>query len=713
MQGLWSSASYEAHLLSLPFALAPAAMLVVISYAAVMRGAPVLRGWLLAHCLCLLPYGTVLALSPSITSEPVARTLFQVAASFIPMAAATGTAFQLALIRRHRKYRWVIRFVVASAAVWIIAGSTSDSLIDGVRWLDGFWYPNAGRYAWLALIHTLAITVVGFGSLGHVALTSKPSTERRQLRLALLANLVTYSGLVDVGLAYGIGVFPIGWLLSGIGSLLVVRALVVEDLLRVRAVDTRAPMLVAHFAAALLLGWVVIVQLGDAPWLVRVLVIGFVLLSVRASVVTISLVNRRGHGGEGPLERLLAQLMTRTRAMVSTTQIAQLAIDIVELGLGVRASVLLASEQDWGWTDERGVRLADPRAPDPLLMSWLAEQRAALFADDVESVPGDLRAHHAALFETHRAHVIVPIGSADELIGLVVVPATTRRLRGRELAFLERAAERLAEALLHARMAQRAAARAALAREVELAATVQAELLPGTGPHVHGAITVLGSWQPATRCAGDFWGVYPLDAGRVLIAIGDVTGHGVASAMVTAAAVAACDVCVRRTPAGSLPELGELIAGLDAAVRRVGGGELAMTCFVAILDPARSEIRFVSCGHPSPYLCRATDKAVELQVLVGRGNPLGTGVPTAPRVLQRPIQAGDLVVWYTDGVTEAQNPAGVPFGDGKLQRLLRRIDRAHLTPPAVHDLVQGSVAAHRAGGPLNDDETIVVAQISP
>ena len=57
MHDLWSSASYEAHLLSLPFALAPAAMLIVIAYTAVMRGAPALRGWLLTHCLCRKVYG--------------------------------------------------------------------------------------------------------------------------------------------------------------------------------------------------------------------------------------------------------------------------------------------------------------------------------------------------------------------------------------------------------------------------------------------------------------------------------------------------------------------------------------------------------------------------------------------------------------------------------------------------------------------------------
>ena len=125
MHDLWSSASYEAHLLSLPFALAPAAMLIVIAYTIVMRGSTSLRGWLLAHCLALLPYATVMMLSPSIRSEAVAAKLFQVAAAFIPMAAAAGTGFQLALVRKHRKYRWLIWFGVANAAIWVRSGRST------------------------------------------------------------------------------------------------------------------------------------------------------------------------------------------------------------------------------------------------------------------------------------------------------------------------------------------------------------------------------------------------------------------------------------------------------------------------------------------------------------------------------------------------------------------------------------------------------------
>jgi sigma-B regulation protein RsbU (phosphoserine phosphatase) len=376
------------------------------------------------------------------------------------------------------------------------------------------------------------------------------------------------------------------------------------------------------------------------------------------------------------------------------------------------------------------VRLDDTHAPDPLLASWLAERRDPVFAGDLDAVPSDLRELLAQLFASHGARALVPIGSSDELLGLVLLPAAGRRVRGPALDFVIRAAERLAEALLHARLARRAAERAALAHEVELAATVQAALLPGKGPHVHGDVIVVGSWQPATRCAGDFWTVTPLgplgplgtggaaepaDTRPVLIAIGDVTGHGVASAMVTAAAIGACDVCVRRAGAGL--DLGELIAALDAAVRRVGGGNLAMTCFATILDPARREIRFVSCGHPSPYLCRPAEKTadqrIELHALVGRGNPLGTGLPANARLQRRSLEAGDLVVWYTDGVVEAQDPAGAAFGDRRLQHVLKKLDRRHLTPLAVHDLVHSGVAAHRAGRPPGDDETLVVAQLQP
>lgn len=688
-------------------------MLVVVAYGLVMRGEPVLRAWMLVHFLALLPYSVVMAMSPSIVSHDAAEALFRIAAAFIPMAAAAGAGFQFRVLGMHRQARWFVWFGVAVGVAWAIACVGTDAVVADVRRLDvGLWYPNAGDFAWLTLASTVVVATPGFLGLAQRAVTSAPSVERRQLRLVLLANAITYAGLTDVALAYEIGVFPLGWLLSGVGSVLVARALVVEDLLRVRAIDTTAPRIVLHMALAVLLGWVSLHLLGDAPWWMVTMVLAISFLSVRVTIAVIALIARGARGSEDTLDRLLGQLTARARPLEKEPEIAALGVDVIELGVGVRVDVMIAASEDYGWTTGAGEKLADDVAPDPLLGAWLVEHGKRIFSAELEVVPDDLRELVKALLEKAGARALFPVASQDELLAIVLVPTAARRMRRRELAFIERAADRLGEALVHARMAQRAAERAMMARQVELAATLQQQLLPGRAPHVHGDITIVGSWLPATRCAGDFWGVYPLGARGVLVAIGDVTGHGVASATVTAAAAAAVDVVVRRS--GEALELADLVTAIDAAVHRVGGGQLSMTCFAAILDARLREVSFVSCGHTTPYLCRVGERGeLELQALVGRGNPLGTSQAAGTKVLHKPLKAGDLVVWYTDGVIEAQDPTGEPFGDRRLQRMLRRLDRSHLTPAAVHDVVYASVAAHRSSTQRADDETLVVAQWAP
>jgi serine phosphatase RsbU (regulator of sigma subunit) len=717
MQELWSSASYEPHLLSLLFAFAPAAMLVVIVYALFMRGEPMLRAWLILHFVTLLPLFLTETLAPSMISREAALAAYRIAISCIPLSAAAAGAFQFGLIGKHRQTTWITIGFLAIAVFWLVIGTTTDAVVADVRWLPvGTWFASAGSYTWLGLVGVLLATVPSYVLLAKAAIFGKPSVERRQLRVVLAANSVTYTAIpADSALIFGIGVLPMAWLFAGLGSILVARALVVEDVLRVRAVDSNAPKLVLHLACAVFLGWAALEIVGAEymSWWVGTAIMLVAFAAVRVSIATVGIINRGSREREGTLGRMLGQFVARARPLENEPQIAQLADEIIEMGIGARVHVLIAAAEDYSWSRASGEKLPDELAPDPLAGAWLAEHNnRALFGDELElNVPEDLRELIARMFERHQAGAIVPVASGDDLLALVVVPKSIKRLRGRELIFVQRAAERLAEAFVHARMAQRAAQRALLSRQVELAATVQAQFLPTKGPHVHGDITVVGTWLPASSCAGDFWAVHPLDDHKVLVTIGDVTGHGVASSMVTAAAAAAVDVSVRRF--GSALELGELIAAVDAAVRRVSGGQLSMTCFAAILDPRGGEIRFVSCGSTTPYIVRPSGAELELQALVGRGNPLGSGGNIGAKVQHKPFSPGDLVVWYTDGVIEAQDARGDAFGDRRLQRMLRRLDRASLTPPAVHDVLYASIAAHRGGRARLDDETLVVAQWQP
>ncbi|MCX5742544.1 MAG: hypothetical protein NT062_08615, partial [Proteobacteria bacterium] len=426
-----------------------------------MRGARTLRLWMLFHCVALLPYSIVVALSASTKSPDTAAQLYRFGASFIPLAAAAGTGFQLALIRKYRRYRVLVWLGMVTAGGWVIVGSLTDAAISGVHRLPvGLWSPNAGPWAPIALVHTVLLSIGGFTALTRAALDSRPSEERRQLRLALVANLVTYAGLVDVLMAYGIGTFPVGWLLSGIGSLLLLRAILVEDLLRVRAVDTSVPRLVAHFAVAVLLVWVALARVGtSSTWWGTTATILQCFLGVRVAIAIVGLFNRGARESYGgPLDRLLAQFVTRTRALSAGVEIASLATEIVDLGLGAKSTVLLASEADWGFTLPDGTRLADDDTPDPLLGSWLVEHHRTVFSNDPEQeLPADLAPMLEAFLERQRARAIVPVRSGDELVALIVVPRPGARLRGAGLAFVERLADRPAEALIHARMAVRAA----------------------------------------------------------------------------------------------------------------------------------------------------------------------------------------------------------------------------------------------------------------
>src|SRR5262249_9496564 len=132
------------------------------------------------------------------------------------------------------------------------------------------------------------------------------------------------------------------------------------------------------------------------------------------------------------------QLVTRGRGLRSEPEVAQLALDVVELGVGAKVVVLLAAAEDYGWTSSTGAKLADDAAPDPLLGAWLAEQRGALFDHQLDlKAPDDLRDALAAVLVRASAHTLIPVASHDELLALVLVPG--KRLRGARLAFVESA----------------------------------------------------------------------------------------------------------------------------------------------------------------------------------------------------------------------------------------------------------------------------------
>jgi serine phosphatase RsbU (regulator of sigma subunit) len=252
------------------------------------------------------------------------------------------------------------------------------------------------------------------------------------------------------------------------------------------------------------------------------------------------------------------------------------------------------------------------------------------------------------------------------------------------------------------------AEKAVLEKELEVARTIQDSLVPPPTLVDRGFIQLAGYFLPASQCGGDWWTVHDLPDGRVLVLIGDVTGHGVPSAMITAAAKAACDV-VRATE-GERLTAPRLLEVMNRAIFESAHRRFVMTCFASIIDPVQQTITFSNAGHNFPYLYRpgAAD-GNEFQVLMSRGNRLGDLEESRydARVLK--LQRGDLIVWYTDGLVECENKKGEEFGEKRFRAAIRA--SAGLDPIGMRDRITSTANDFFGSRARKDDITMVVARV--
>ncbi|HEY1584456.1 MAG TPA: PP2C family protein-serine/threonine phosphatase, partial [Polyangia bacterium] len=214
---------------------------------------------------------------------------------------------------------------------------------------------------------------------------------------------------------------------------------------------------------------------------------------------------------------------------------------------------------------------------------------------------------------------------------------------------------------------------------------------------------------PASQCGGDWWTYHDLKDGKVLVVIGDVTGHGVPSAMITAAAKAACDV-VRATEGDKLT-VTRLLEVMNRAIFESAKRKFVMTCFASILDPKRHTITYANAGHNFPYLFRpgAVD-GNDFQVLMSRGNRLGDLEESTYSEKTAPLNGNDVLVWYTDGIVECENDRGEEYGEKRFRAAIRRA--AELDPVAMRESVVSAAGQFFGDRPRKDDITMVFARIA-
>jgi serine phosphatase RsbU (regulator of sigma subunit) len=253
------------------------------------------------------------------------------------------------------------------------------------------------------------------------------------------------------------------------------------------------------------------------------------------------------------------------------------------------------------------------------------------------------------------------------------------------------------------------AEKATLEKELEVARTIQETLVPPPDLVERQFIKLAGYFMPASQCGGDWWTVHDMPDGRLLVVIGDVTGHGVPSAMITAAAKAACDV-VRATE-GSQLTVTRLLEVMNRAIFESAKRKFVMTCFASILDPRARTITYANAGHNFPYLFRPQGgDGTDFQVLMSRGNRLGDLEDSSYSEKTQPLMPGDVLVWYTDGIVECENPSGEEYGEKRFRAAIRRA--SELDPLQMRESVVGAAGQFFADRARKDDITMVFARIT-
>ncbi len=260
---------------------------------------------------------------------------------------------------------------------------------------------------------------------------------------------------------------------------------------------------------------------------------------------------------------------------------------------------------------------------------------------------------------------------------------------------------RLADELV--RLLAEMSEKAKLKRELEAARVLQQILLPSEEPIDQPFVRVAGAFRSMAECGGDFWASYDLTEGRTLVLVGDVTGHGIPAAIVTGAARAASATAVALTK-GNVGA-GEILAMMNGAIHQSVQRHVMMTCTAAVIDPRASTVTFANAGHHFSYLVRAA----LARPLVAHGPPLGAAPTAQYEEVTSVLQPADTLVWFTDGLIEAENEWGEQFTEKRLRALCQRV--ASDGAVAARDGILEVLSQFRGKHPPSDDVTVVVATI--
>jgi len=342
-----------------------------------------------------------------------------------------------------------------------------------------------------------------------------------------------------------------------------------------------------------------------------------------------------------------------------------------------------------------------------------SQEPARVYFDDPQSwiyrAPDMTEGERSKLAEL-RAELLLPLTVKADLLGFISLSQkrSEEPYSGTDLRLLRSVAVQTGLALENARLtaavAEEIAQREKLHREIEIAREVQERLFPQDFPPVPG-IDYYGKCRPALGVGGDYYDFLPLGEGKLGIAIGDVSGKGIAAALMMASLQASLRGQAMLEP----DNLASLMKRVNHLVYGASGASRYATFFYAQYEAGMRRLTYVNAGHNPPFLVRMRHEASGVERLDQGGPVIGLMAEVPYEQASVTLYPGDVILAYTDGVSEAMNLTDQEWGE---QHLLDTA-KSCLSLPAeqVIDRIMSAADSFSAGAPQYDDMTVVVIKV--
>jgi serine phosphatase RsbU (regulator of sigma subunit) len=414
---------------------------------------------------------------------------------------------------------------------------------------------------------------------------------------------------------------------------------------------------------------------------------------------------KRQYSGQGDLLALISKvgvtLLASATLNETLQQIAALAFESVPAD---RCLIMMREDG----TQELKVKVAQLRdrkgnvgeiRVSRTIMEEVVGKGKAVLTADAQHDP--LLMSSTMMLQPVRSVLAVPLGVGEKVFGLIYAdsPMAEGRFSEDHLKVLTTLASVAAIRVENARLLEMQMERQRLENELQLASEIQQRFQPSAPPQVPG-YELQGISFPCYEIGGDYYDFIWRADGRLVITLGDVSGKGTAAALLMSSLHAAV-----HAQCSANNSIVETICAVNRYLAENIPSNRFVTLFYAELDPLTGVLSFINAGHNPPLIVHAGGTVENLS---SGGLPLGIKPDAVFREGKTQLQNGDVLVIYSDGVSEAPNAAGEEFGTSRLQDVVAR--NLDASAAGIRDRIEAALTKFAQGTPASDDITLVITK---